>query len=304
MATTQKGADDGASAGVACAILAFLIWGLSPAYWKLLKSVDAFEILMHRMVWSFLFLLPFLALRGRWSEFIATLKTPRRMIGLLASTVFVTVNWFTFIYAINHDQILQTSLGYYISPLVNVLLGTLVLKERLRPIQGAAVVIAAVAVLYLTFGYGRIPWMALILAFSFGFYGLIRKMVAVGALVGLTIETLLLSAPAMAYLVFLDATGQGAFLRAGAAISILLMGAATVTGLPLLLFTIGARRIHLSTVGFLQYIAPTCSFFLAVFAFGEPFSGAKALAFALIWIALAIYSVDSFRYYRRTHPRA
>ena len=304
MATAKKGSDDGASAGVACAILAFLIWGLSPAYWKLLKSVNAFEILMHRMVWSFLFLLPFLAFRGRWTAFIATLKTPRRMIGLLASTVFVTVNWFTFIYAINHDQILQTSLGYYINPLVNVLLGTLVLKERLRPLQGAAVALAAVAVFYLTFGYGRIPWMALILAFSFGFYGLIRKMAAVGALVGLTIETLLLSAPATACLVFLDATGQGAFLRAGPAISILLMGAAAVTGLPLLLFTIGARRIHLSTVGFLQYIAPTCGFFLAVFAFGEPFSGAKALTFALIWIALAIYSVDSLRYYRRTHPRA
>ncbi len=303
MPLTENGAGERAAAGVACATLSFLIWGLSPAYWKLLKSVDAFEILMHRMVWSFLFLLPFLALRGRWSEFVSTIGTPRRMAGLLTSTLFVACNWFIFIYAINHDQILQTSLGYYINPLVNVLLGTLILKERLRPLQGVAVGLAAIAVLYLTFGFGRIPWMALILAFAFGLYGLIRKMVAVTALVGLAIETLMLSVPATAYLLFLDMTGQGTFGRGGIGVSILLMGAAMVTGLPLLLFTIGARRIHLSTVGFLQYIAPTCSFLLAVFAFGEPFSRARAIAFILIWIALAIYSADSLRYYRRIHRR-
>lgn len=302
MAIEEQKAADGAAAGVAFALLSFLIWGLSPVYWKLLKSVPAFEILMHRMIWSFLFLLPLLALRGRWPEFVSTLKTPRRMYGLLASTIIVACNWFTFIYAINHDQVLQASLGYYINPLVNVLLGTLILKERLRPLQGVAVGLATIAVLYLTVGYGRIPWMALILAFTFGFYGLIRKMVAVGALVGLSVETLLLSAPATVYLIYLETAGRGAFLHAGADVSILLMGAATVTGLPLLLFTMGARRIHLSTVGFLQYLAPTCNFLLAVFVFGEPFSGTKAMAFALIWIALAIYSADSLRHYRRTRP--
>ncbi len=302
MAIEEQKAAAGAAAGVAFALLSFLIWGLSPVYWKLLKSVPAFEILMHRMIWSFLFLLPLLALRGRWPEFVSTLKTPRRMYGLLASTIIVACNWFTFIYAINHDQVLQASLGYYINPLVNVLLGTLILKERLRPLQGVAVGLATIAVLYLTVGYGRIPWMALILAFTFGFYGLIRKMVAVGALVGLSVETLLLSAPATVYLIYLETAGRGAFLHAGADVSILLMGAATVTGLPLLLFTMGARRIHLSTVGFLQYLAPTCNFLLAVFVFGEPFSGTKAMAFALIWIALAIYSADSLRHYRRTRP--
>lgn len=299
MAMGNNEPDNGAAVGVLCAIMAFLIWGLSPAYWKLLKNIPAFEILMHRMIWSFFFLVPILALRGQWPDFVLTLKTPKRMYVLLASTVIVACNWFIFIYAINHDQILQTSLGYYINPLVNVLLGTIILKERLRPLQGIAVGLAAMAVLYLTIGYGRFPWMALFLAFSFGFYGLIRKMAATGALVGLSVETLLLSVPAVFYLLFLESTGQGAFFHAGFSVSLLLMGAATVTGLPLLLFTTGARRIHLSTIGFLQYLSPTCSFFLAVFAFGELFSGTKAIAFVLIWIALAIYSADSLWYYRR-----
>ncbi len=301
MAEVEKGGADGAAVGVGCAILAFLIWGLSPVYWKWLQGVGAFEILMHRMVWSFLFLLPILALRGQWAEFVSTLKTPKRMAVLLASTVFVATNWFVFIYAIHHDQVLQASLGYYINPLVNVLLGTLILKERLRPLGGVAVGIATVAVILLTIGYGRFPWMAIILAFCFASYGLIRKMIATGALVGLSVETLLMSAPAAVFLVWLDATGRGAFWRASSGVSILLMGTATVTGLPLLLFTTGARRIHLSTLGFLQYLAPTCQFLLAVFAFGEPFSGAKAIAFTFIWIALAVYSVDSLRYYRRIH---
>lgn len=301
MAEVEKGGADGAAVGVACAILAFLIWGLSPVYWKLLQGVGAFEILMHRVIWSFLFLLPILAFRGQWAEFRSTLGTPKRMAVLLASTIFVAANWFTFIYAIHHDQVMQASLGYYINPLVNVLLGALILKERLRPIGGVAVGIATVAVLLLTIGYGRIPWIALILAFSFGSYGLIRKMIAAGALVGLCVETLLLSAPAAAFLMILEYADRGAFLHAGPEISILLMGTATVTGLPLLLFTTGARRIHLSTLGFLQYLAPTCQFLLAVFAFGEPFSGAKAIAFTLIWIAVALYSIDSLRYYRRTH---
>ena len=289
--------------GLAAACAAFLIWGLSPIYWKSLKSVPAFEILMHRMIWSFVFLLPLIAGQRRFAEFRAALTSRHSLIALTASTLLVGVNWFLFIWAINTGHILQTSLGYYINPLVNVFLGMVFLKERLRPLQIAAVVLAAISVSMLTFGYGRFPWVALTLAFSFGFYGLIRKIAPVGAVVGLAVETLLLSLPAAAYLIYLETAGAGHFLRGSWQVSALLMGAALVTALPLLLFTTGARRLHLSTMGFLQYIAPSCTFLLAVFVYGEPLDAAKLKAFLLIWTALVVYSVDSVRHYRRTNGR-
>ena len=285
--------------GLAAAAAAFLIWGLSPIYWKSLKSVPAFEILMHRMVWSFVFLLPLIAGKRRFTEFRAALASRQSLAALTASTLLVGMNWFLFIWAINSGHILQTSLGYYINPLVNVFLGMVFLKERLRPFQIAAVVLAAISVSILTFGYGRFPWVALTLAFSFGFYGLIRKIAPVGAVVGLAVETLIMSLPAVAYLIYLDAVGAGNFLRGSWQASALLMGAALVTALPLLLFTTGARRLHLSTVGFLQYIAPSCTFLLAVFVYGEPLDAAKFKAFLLIWAALAVYSMDSVRHYRK-----
>lgn len=285
--------------GVATAGAAFLIWGLSPIYWKSLAAVPAFEILMHRMIWSFVFLAPLVVFRRRLKGLIAALTSGPTLLILMGTTLIVGGNWFLFIWAINSGHILQTSLGYYITPLVNVLLGVVFLKERLRRPQLVAVGLAAAGVGYLTVSYGQFPWVSLTLALSFGLYGLIRKVAPVGPLVGLTIETLLLSIPATAYLIYLDHTGRGAFLNAGIPTTLLLMGAALVTGLPLLLFTMGAKLLRLATLGFLQYIAPSCTFLLAVFVYREPIVPAQLFTFAMIWIALAIYSYDSVLYHRR-----
>jgi chloramphenicol-sensitive protein RarD len=289
--------------GVVYATSAFLIWGISPIYWKALRAVPALEIILHRIVWSFFFLVPLVILMRRWQEFKDALKNYRTVLVLLFTALIVGGNWLLYIWAVNTDRLIQASLGYYINPLVNVLLGVVFLKERLRPPQIVAVLLAAAGVLYLTFYYGEFPWIALTLAVSFGIYGLIRKIVPVGSLVGLTVETLLLSIPALAYLFYLDSHGVGAFLRVSLKLDLLLMGCAIATAMPLLFFTLGARRLYLSTVGLLQYIAPSCMFVLAVFLFREPFSKAQVVTFIFIWTALAIYSTDSVRYYHRSEQR-
>jgi len=284
--------------GLVNAVSAYLIWGLSPIYFKALKTVPAFEILMHRMVWSFLFLLPFLFFNGRWNEFIGVFRHGKRLGALLITTLLVGFNWFLFIWAINHDHVLQTSLGYYINPLVNVLLGVIILGERLRPAQLVAVALAAVAVLNLVVSFGEIPWVSLGLALSFSCYGLIRKVVPVSSIVGLSVETFLLMMPAIGYLLNAHRGGSGAFLRVGISTDLLLISAALVTAVPLILFTRGARRLHFSTIGFFQYIAPTCTFLLAVFLWKEPLESARLWTFVMIWAALVIYSFDSVRFYR------
>ncbi len=297
--TVDQGARPQTTAGVIYAGSAFLIWGLSPIYWKALASVPAFEILMHRMIWSFFFLAPFVLVKDKRREFLQAVTTRSTLLILVFTTLIVGFNWFLFIWAINSGHILQTSLGYYINPLVNVLLGVIFLGERLRKLQLAAVGLAFIGVLYLTVTYGQFPWVSLALAFSFGFYGLIRKVAPVGPLVGLTVETALLTVPALAYLVYLDQLGVGAFLRTDASTSLLLMGAALVTGLPLLLFTNGTKRLHLTTIGFLQYIAPSGTFLLAIFVYHEPLRPAQLLTFILIWSALTLYSCDSVLHSRR-----
>ena len=281
--------------GLAAGATSFLIWGASPIYWKLLTAVPALETLMHRIVWTFVFLAPIAWYLGR-KEFGSILKDRFGLVMLGGSTLMVGLNWLIYIWAVTHDQVLQASLGYFICPLVNVLLGVVFLKERLRPAQLLAVVLATGAVCYLTFHFGRIPWVALSLAISFGLYGLIRKTVAVGALVGLTVETLLLFIPAAAYLLVLDMGGTGFFRHGGFTVSLILIGTVLPTAPPLLLFTFGARRLNLSTVGFLQYIMPSCAFLLAVFLFKEPFEEAQLIAFIAIWLALAVFSLDSARY--------
>ena len=286
--------------GLGAATTAYLIWGLSPIYWKSLATVPAFEILMHRMIWSFAFLAPLIFFTGRRSEFKAAVTSPRVMLILLATTLLVGFNWFLFIWAINSNHILQTSLGYYINPLVNVLLGMVFLKERLRRMQIVALLLATVAVGWMAIRYGHFPWVSLSLAFSFAFYGLIRKVAPVGALVGLTVETMLLSIPALVYLIYIDTLGMGSFLKTTPRIDLLLIGAALVTALPLLLFTVGARRQHFATIGFLQYLAPSCTFLLATLVYNEPLAQSQLLTFILIWVALVLYSVDSVVYYRKT----
>ena len=285
--------------GVFYAGSAFLIWGLSPAYWKNLTAVPALEIIMHRIVWSSIFLVCVILIQRRWDDFIHVLKNGRLLLMLFATSILIFGNWFLYIWAVNNNYLLQASLGYYINPLVNVMLGLVFLRERLRKPQIVAVFMATTGVLYLTLFYGDFPWIALTLALSFGLYGLIRKVAPVGSLVGLTVETMFLSLPAVVYLFYLDSIGAGSIFRVSFELDLLLIGCAPVTAAPLLLFTLGAKRLYLSTVGLMQYIAPSGMFLLAIFFYGEPFSKAQIWAFIMIWVALVIYSTDSVIYFRR-----
>lgn len=284
--------------GLLVALQAFLIWGLSPLYWKHLSHVPAFETLMHRVVWSLVFLFPILVFQKKTRAFIRAVSNLRTLAVLTLTTCLVGTNWFIFIWSINHGHVLQTSLGYYINPLVTVFLGMIFLKERLSPKQKVAVLLAGIGVTWLTVDYGMLPWVSLALAFTFAFYSLIRKVVDVGPLVGLTVETLLMTIPAATYLGYLGAKDQGAFLHLGSSTDLLLIGTALVTALPLLLFNLGAKALTLSTIGFIQYVAPTCTFLLAVFYFNEPLDPSLVRTFVLIWSALALVTWDSIATYR------
>jgi chloramphenicol-sensitive protein RarD len=300
--TTAASARRQAVAGVFYAGMAFFIWGVSPVYWKAMQRVPALEIVAHRVVWSFVFLMGLVLIQRRWGEFKAVLKAPRSLLILAFTTLLVSCNWLLYIWAVNAGYMLQASLGYYINPLVNVLLGMLFLKERLRRPQALAVLLVCAAVVVRTVSYGELPWIALSLAFSFGIYGLIRKVAPVGSLVGLTVETLLLTLPGLAYLVLLDSRAAGALFSGGRTMDALLIGTGVLTAVPLLCFNLGARRIHLSTLGLIQYVAPSGMFLLAVIVYGEPFTAAQGWTFLMIWTALAIYSIDSLRTYRHAGP--
>ncbi len=285
--------------GVIYAGSAFVIWGLSPVYWKALSAVSILEITMHRVVWSFLFLLCLILLQRRRHEFAEVLKNGRMVLTLLSTAILISGNWFLYIWAVNNNYMLQASLGYYINPLVNVVLGMFFLQERLRKPQILAVLLATSGVLYLTISYGQLPWISLALALSFGLYGLIRKIAPVGALMGLAVETMLFSPLSVIYLLYLNSQGAGAIFQIGLKLDLLLIGCAPITAAPLLFFTLGAKRLYLSTVGLMQYIGPSGMFLLAVFYYNEPFSTSQLGTFTMIWAALAIYSADSVIYYRR-----
>lgn len=280
------------------AVLAFFLWGMSAVFWKALAYVPPFESLMHRMVWSFLFFLIIVFVTGRMTELVNTLKNPKSMGILIVTTIIISLNWYIFIAAIANSRILQASLGYYINPIVNVVLGIIFLRERLKKAQGVAVLLASSGVIYLTVSQGELPLEALGLAFTFGFYGLIRKVVNVSAVTGLTIETFLLFFPALFYLIYLAQQGSGLFFYLNLKTDILLICCGLVTGLPLLLFNMAARQLRLITIGFIQYLAPTCTFLLAVFVYGEPMPKERLIAFCFIWVALLIYSIDSYRSHR------
>jgi chloramphenicol-sensitive protein RarD len=271
---------------------AFLLWGAVPVYWKMLREVPALEILAHRVAWALVFVVIWMTVRRRWHELVSVLHRPRTVAALLASTIFIAINWGLFVWAVNAGRVLSTSLGYYINPLVNVVLGFVVLHERLNHRQWMAVALATIAVALMTLHLGRLPWVSLVLAFSFAFYGLLRKTVHADAVVGLTFETSALAPLAVGYLVLLNSHGTGALGHSDPATDSLLVAAGAVTAVPLILFTLGIRRIPLSTAGLLQYIAPTCTFLLAVFLYDEPFTRTHAICFSLIWIALAIYTFD------------
>ncbi len=278
--------------GLAFTTGAFLLWGIVPIYWKMLQQVPALEILAHRVLWGFVFVAVWMTYRRRWPELKAVFRRPRTTAALLASTVFIAINWGLFIYAVVTDRVLATSLGYYINPLINVLLGLVVLGERLNRRQWIAVGLAALAVVLLTIQAGELPWISLVLPACFGLYSLLRKTVHADAVVGLTFETAALAPLAVAWLVRQERLGIGALGHQGFGTDGLLIAAGAVTAVPLILFTLGVRRIPLSTAGLLQYIAPTCTFLLAVLVYDEPFSVAHAVCFGLIWTALVIYSLD------------
>jgi chloramphenicol-sensitive protein RarD len=277
------------------AAAAFGSWGVLPLYFHVLKHVPPLELLSHRIVWSVVLLAGLLTLAGRWRGVLAALRDPRTRLMLAGSTLFICANWLTFIWAVSAERVMEISLGYYINPLVNVVLGVLVLRERLSTAQGVAVALAAVGVANLAFQTAGLPWPSLVVALSFGFYGLIRKTTNVESIEGLFLETLLMGPFALAFLLWLGAAGTGSFTAAGPGQAALLMAAGVATSLPLIWFTSGARRISYIAVGFFQYLAPTGHFLLAVFAFGEPFSVEHAITFACIWTALAIFSVDRWR---------
>lgn len=257
-------------------------------------------MLCHRVIWSVLFLFGLLVATRKLKVLLRSIRTRKILFGLLASTVLIAVNWFIFIWAIAHNQLTQASLGYFINPLVNVLLGFLLLGETQRPWQMVSIVVALIGVGYMTFSVGSVPWVALTLAFSFGFYGLVRKLVAVEAVVGLAIETAILLIPAIATAAYLDRSGVAAFGSGSSKTDWLLVAAGVVTAVPLLFFTAAARRLRLSTLGFIQYTAPTGQFLLAVLYYKEPFNRNSAISFGFIWIALAIYSWDTIRRRSRT----
>lgn len=281
--------------GLAAAISVFLFWGVFPLYLALLAPVPALEVLAHRIVWCCVFVVAWLALRGELPAMRTALANRGTRLRLAVTGALISVNWLTYVWAINHGHVIDSSLGYFINPLVSVALGVVVLSERLYRAQWTAVALAAAGVLYLAVVTGRPPWIALVLAFSFGLYGLIRKVVAVESLPALATETLLLAPLAAAYLVWVGAQGTGAFGRLGTGMDLLLLGSGVATAVPLALFGYGARRIPLSMVGLTQYLAPSMQFLLGVFFFGEPFPRTRAIGFALIWCGLAIYAIDGLR---------
>jgi chloramphenicol-sensitive protein RarD len=274
------------------ALCGCVIWGVSPFYFKAISEVPASQILAHRIVWSALFVVALLFVLGRWPLVSDSLANRKRLAVMVLSAFLLACNWLVFIWGVNHDRVLETSLGYFIYPLVNVVLGFFFLGERLGRWQWAAVALAGVAVIILLSGYGRMPWVAFALASVFGVYGLLRKVAKVDSLTGLSVELLVLCPFALAYLIFLEYSGDGLFAHQGRALDGLLAGSALMTAVPLLLFIHGARRLRLSTIGFFHYIAPIGHFLLAVFVYAEPFTATHMVTFGFIWLALVLYAKE------------
>lgn len=287
--------------GTLYAVGAYALWGLLPVYWKWLRCVPAPQLLSHRIVWSFFSLCAVISLTRRWGDFRSTALSQRIRRFHLLSAALIGINWLLYVWAVNAGYIVETSLGYFINPLLSVALGVLFFHERLRPWQWVAIGVALVGVLYLTFVYGSFPWIGLTLALAFGFYGLIKKAVPLESLYGLTLETGALLLPALACLILSEVGGTGAFLHAGAVPDLLMVGAGPVTAIPLLVFTVAAHRIPLSHVGILQYIAPTLQFLLGVLVYHEPFPPARLVGFCIVWTGLIVFAADSVVAHR-AHP--
>ncbi len=290
--------------GTAYGAAAYLLWGLFPLYWPLLEPAGALEILAHRVVWSLVVVLVILAAQRRW-RWVANLDR-RALILLAVAAVLIAINWFTYIYGVNSGQVVETALGYFITPLMSVLLGVAVLGERLRGLQWVAVVLGTVAVVVLTVDYARVPVIAFTLALSFGIYGLIKKHVGdrVGSVQSLTVETFILLLPAIGWLLVLESRNTGEFGDSGVGHALLLVSSGIVTAIPLLLFGAAARRVPLTVIGMLQYLAPVLQFLTGVLLYDEPMPPVRLLGFALVWLALGVLTFDAVAQVRRNQRRA
>lgn len=280
------------------AVGAYIIWGILPVYWKSLHHVPAPQLLSHRIIWSFLLLIIVILLSRQWDVFRREMVKPQVLRVYMAAALLLSVNWLIYIWAVNAGYIVETSLGYFINPLISVLMGVIFFREHLRPAQWIPIALAGSGVLYLTIEYRSLPWIALCLAFSFGTYGLVKKIAPLGSLHGLTLETGILLVPASIYLIYSEMIGQGAFLRTGAMPDALLVGTGLVTTIPLLMFSSAARRIPLFLVGVLQYIAPTLQFLLGVLVYKEPFTTTRLIGFGIVWMALMLFGMEGFITYR------
>ncbi|MEI2821131.1 MAG: EamA family transporter RarD [Marmoricola sp.] len=289
-----------ASNGFLYGLSAYLIWGLFPLYWQLLQPASSLEILAHRIAWSVFVMVALLFASRRVPEFRAILASPRTTRLLVAAAVLVSVNWGTYIWGVNNGHVVETALGYFINPLVNVSMGVVIMGERLRKVQWIALAFAFVAVLVLAWDYGRPPYVALTLAFSFALYGLLKKKADVDAIESLTFETLLISPVAFGYLIYLGVSGQSAFGSHGVTHALLLASTGIATAGPLLMFGAAAIRVKLSTLGLLQYIAPTSQFVIGLIVFHETMTHVRWIGFVMVWIALAIFTADALRHYRNT----
>ncbi len=288
--------------GLFFTLLSYLIWGLFPLFWKNLSHIPAFESLAHRIFWAFFFVAGIITLSGRWKEVRAVVRDRKSRWVLLMSVAFMAVNWFVFIWSVNHNSVVTASLGYYLNPLVSVVLGMVFLKERLDFWQAVAVSLAFIGVFYLVASHGRLPLNSLILAICFSVYGLLRKIVTAEALVGLFVELVYIVPIAFLFIVLGNVQGKAGFLTSGASTTWLLMLAGPVTALPLFFFSYGARRLPLSTVGILQYLPPTMQFLCGVFVFREPFPMAQKVCFAFIWTALLVFSVAKTNVMQKLTP--
>lgn len=280
--------------GIWNGLAAYALWGFFPIYWKLLYQVPALQVIGHRIGWSFLLLIGVILLTRQWENFRSAALAPKVIAIYAIAGVLLTINWLIYVWGVNSGFIVETSLGYFINPLISVVLGVVFLRERLRTMQWIPIGLATAGVIYLTVTYGRLPWIALSLAFSFGIYGLVKKLAPLGSLYGLTLETALVFPIALLYLVFIQSTGTGAFLQHGPLTDILLIGTGAVTSIPLLMFASAARQIPLTMIGVLQYIAPTLQFLIGVFLYHEPFNQSRLIGFSLVWFALIIFWVENY----------
>lgn len=288
--------------GIWYAIIAYSIWGLFPLYWKPLHDVPAMQIIGHRIGWSFILLFLIIILSRQWKEFRAAAFQWRTLMIYTVSAVLISINWLVYVWAVNAGLVVEASLGYFINPLLSVLLGVIFLREKLRTWQWVSLGVAALGVVIVSFAYGTFPWISVALALSFGLYGLVKKRAPLNSLHGMTIETGIVFIPALLYLLTLEAQGQGAFLHTNVTSNLLMIGAGAVTTIPLLLFSSAAQRIPLALIGIIQYITPTMQFLLGVFFYKEAFSIEQLIGFGLVWLALIIFTLEGFLARKASQP--